>query len=118
MRIKEEIEILENALKGALLVPSECGFVSTQVIKICLDTLKTYESWENLTRYEIEKEVRAKAFDEYKELVLSQFCLYCNQEACEGGMIGTIQECQTISMLRDVLNDIQEELKGEKNEFT
>lgn len=65
MTIKEEIKILENALSGALLVPSECTFVNTEVIKICLDTLKTYESWENLIRYEIEKQIKAEAIDEF-----------------------------------------------------
>lgn len=65
MKIEEEIEILENALKGALLVPSECAFVNTQIIKICLDTLKCYESWENLIEYEIGQKVRADTIDEF-----------------------------------------------------
>lgn len=70
MTIEEEIEILENALSGALLVPSECAFVNTQVIKICLDTLKTYESWELLIEYEIKNKVRADAIDSCKTVAM------------------------------------------------
>lgn len=58
-KFDEEIAMLENALEGALLVPSECTFVSSEVIKSCLDTLKAYESWEELIRYEIEEKIRA-----------------------------------------------------------
>lgn len=42
-KIKSAIETLENALKGALLVPSECAFVGTDIISICLETLKDRE---------------------------------------------------------------------------
>ena len=73
MSIEEEIKILENALSGALLVPSECAFVSTEIIKICLDTLKTYESWENLIRYEIEKQIRADAIDEFVKKICEKY---------------------------------------------
>lgn len=67
MSIEEEIKILENALSGALLVPSECAFVSTEIIKICLETLKTYESWELLIRHEIEKQIRADAIEKFEK---------------------------------------------------
>lgn len=52
-----------------------------------------------------------QAIDEYKELVLSEFCEGCDQEACNGAMIGSTQECYTVCRLRDTLNDIQERLK-------
>lgn len=61
--------------------------------------------------YELVKEIRADAFDEYKEEVLSRFCEYCDQYACNGAMIGSRQECTTICMLRDVCTDIANELK-------
>ena len=54
---------------------------------------------------------RADAIDEYKEEVLSRFCEYCDQYACNGAMIGSRQECTTICMLRDVCTDIANELK-------
>ena len=57
---------------------------------------------------------RADAIDEYKEEVLSRFCEYCDQYACNGAMIGSRQECTTICMLRDVCTDIANELKEQK----
>lgn len=72
-KIEDEIALLENALKGALLVPSECTFVSSEIIKTCLDTLKTYESWEYLITHEIEQKVRAdertKTIEECKKAI-------------------------------------------------
>ena len=76
----------------------------------------------NMEEYEekqkqIYKQIRADAIDEYKEEVLSRFCEYCDQYACNGAMIGSRQECTTICMLRDVCTDIANELKaGVKNE--
>ena len=63
---------------------------------------------------EWEKQIRADAIDEYKEEVLSRFCEYCDQYACNGAMIGSRQECTTICMLRDVCTDIANELKEQK----
>ena len=60
------------------------------------------------------KQVKTEAFDEYKDRLLTEFCSYCNQDACEGGMVGTIQECDSIRLLRDVSEDLAEQLK-EKN---
>ena len=60
---------------------------------------------------EHDKQIRADAIDEYKEEVLSRFCEYCDQYACNGAMIGSRQECTTICMLRDVCTDIANELK-------
>ena len=57
---------------------------------------------------------RADAIDEYKEEVLSRFCECCDQYACDGAMIGSMQECTTICMLRDVCTDIANELKEQK----
>lgn len=57
---------------------------------------------------------RVKVLDEYKEEVLSRFCECCDQYACDGAMIGSIQECATICMLRDVCTDIANELKEQK----
>ena len=54
---------------------------------------------------------RADVIDEYKEEVLSRFCEYCDQYACNGAMIGSRQECTTICMLRDICTDIANELK-------
>ena len=60
---------------------------------------------------EVVKQIRADVIDEYKEEVLSRFCEYCDQYACNGAMIGSRQECTTICMLRDVCTDIANELK-------
>ena len=73
----------------------------------------------NIGEYEekqkqIYKQIRADAIDEYKEEVLSRFCEYCDQYACNGAMIGSRQECTTICMLRDVCTDIANELKEQK----
>ena len=70
----------------------------------------------NIGEYEekqkqIYKQIRAEVIDEYKEEVLSRFCEYCDQYACNGAMIGSRQECTTICMLRDVCTDIANELK-------
>ena len=73
MSIEEEIKILENALSGALLVPSECAFVSIEIIKICLETLRTYESWELLIRHEIEKQIRADTIEEIEDAIFNSF---------------------------------------------
>lgn len=83
MSIEEEIKILENALSGALLVPSECTFVSTEIIKICLDTLKTYESWENLIKYEIEQQIRADAINEVNESINDNGAFQMNPQITE-----------------------------------
>ena len=61
---------------------------------------------------ELKKQIRADVIEEYKEEVLSRFCEYCDQYACNGAMIGSRQECTTICMLRDVCTDIANELKA------
>lgn len=43
--------------------------------------------------------------------ILTSFCQHCNQAACEGGLVGSIQECSTIRMLRDTVDDIRRECK-------
>ena len=63
---------------------------------------------------EHDKQIRADVIDEYKEEVLSRFCEYCDQYACNGAMIGSRQECTTICMLRDVCTDIANELKEQQ----
>lgn len=60
-----------------------------------------------------DNQIIAAAIDEFKKRTLTNFCCYCNQQACDGGMVGSIQECETVRMLRDVLEDISDELKGE-----
>ena len=60
---------------------------------------------------DLHQQGRADVIDEYKEEVLSRFCEYCDQYACNGAMIGSRQECTTICMLRDVCTDIANELK-------
>ena len=76
----------------------------------CDDCNRVLEEW----LYDYEKQVRADAIDEYKEEVLSRFCECCDQYACDGAMIGSMQECTTICMLRDVCTDIANELKEQK----
>lgn len=62
---------------------------------------------------EIRADERTKTIDEYKNNVLNVFCTYCNQEACEGGCMGSIQECAEARLLRDVMEDMEEEMKRE-----
>lgn len=75
-------------------------------------------------RYEFETAgMFAKAFanvqtdsellDKVAEIFPKSFCTYCNQEACDGGMVGTIQECETIRMIKDVIDGIIEDMKAE-----
>lgn len=57
---------------------------------------------------------RADAIDEFAEALPNEFCNYCNQIACDGGRIGSIQECASVTMLVDVMKDLAEELKEQK----
>lgn len=61
---------------------------------------------------QLEKEIRSDERRKFADLLPQAFCQYCNQEACEGGMVGSVQECETIRMLKDVID----ELEGELNE--
>lgn len=36
--------------------------------------------------------------------ILQDFCAYCTGDGCDGGGVGSIQECEGIGMLRDILN--------------
>ena len=76
----------------------------------CDDCNRVLNKWLD----EYDKQIRADAIDEYKEEVLSRFCECCDQYACDGAMIGSMQECTTICMLRDVCTDIANELKEQK----
>lgn len=60
--------------------------------------------------------VRTDVIEKFKTRTLTNFCYYCNQQACDGGMVGSLQECETIRVLRDVLEDISDELKEKKDE--
>lgn len=59
---------------------------------------------------------RADAIEEFKKNLINEFCCYCDQESCEGGMVGSVQECETIRMLRDVADGIAGQMKGEQND--
>ena len=76
----------------------------------CDDCNRVLNKWLD----EYDKQIRADVIDEYKEEVLSRFCEYCDQYACNGAMIGSRQECTTICMLRDVCTDIANELEEQK----
>ena len=43
MKITEQIKELEKALQRSLMHENECAFVHTRTIKICLDSLQTWE---------------------------------------------------------------------------
>lgn len=103
--IEEEIKILENALSGALLLPSECAFVNTEIIKICLETLKTYESWELLIKHEITEQVRANAIDDYHKEML---------DIIEGNEEFTDWQKYEILQCNDL---VKENLKEQENEM-
>ena len=59
---------------------------------------------------------KADLLDKVAEIFPKSFCTYCNQDACEGGMVGTIQECETIRMIKDVIDGIIEDMKAEVEE--
>ena len=61
-------------------------------------------------------EIRNDAIDEFANQLPYEYCNYCNQIACDGGRIGSIQECASVTMLVDVLKDLAEQLKENKNE--
>lgn len=65
---------------------------------------------------EIRAEERKKTIDEFADRLPQAFCQYCSQESCEGGMVGSIQECETVRMLKDVIEELVDDMKGEKNE--
>lgn len=46
--------------------------------------------------------------------LLAEFCTVCDQEACEGGQIGSIQECETIGMMRDLAEQLKEQSNAEE----
>jgi len=72
---------------------------------------KTQKDRENAYNcgYEIGK---ADAIEAFKSAILSQFCARCDQEACEGGCAGSIQQCYVAANLAEVTNDIAGQLKG------
>lgn len=74
-------------------------------------TDKEYEHALDVLEKGIRADERSKTIDEYKNNVLNEFCTYCNQEACEGGCMGSIQECAEARLLRDVMEDIAKEMK-------
>lgn len=55
----------------------------------------------------------SELLDKVAEIFPKSFCTYCNQEVCEGGMVGTIQECETIRMIKDVINGVIKDIKAE-----
>lgn len=57
------------------------------------------------------KQGRADAIDEFVKALLTEYCNYCNQIACDGGRIGSIQECASVSMLVEVMKDLADQLK-------
>lgn len=74
----------------------------SEVCKRCAEKqLAEYES-------EVRAEIVEKAIKLYTSELPASFCTYCNQEGCEGGMVDSIRECETIRMLKDVLNDFGE----------
>lgn len=79
--------------------------------RMVLDLILEHEQME-----EHDKKVREDTIDEFKNAILSQFCACCDQEACEGGCAGSIQQCYVAANLAEVANDTAEELKEEKDD--
>lgn len=77
--------------------------------------IRAYDDYGNVVDLvEHDKQVRADAIEEFKSAILSQFCARCDQEPCEGGCVGSIQQCYTAAILVEVANDTAEELKEQK----
>lgn len=66
--------------------------------------------------FHVSRKEKIELLDKVADRIPKEFCTYCNQEACDGGMVGTIQECQTIRMMKDVLDEVIAELKAEIKE--
>lgn len=88
---------------GKLKEPSETDNLKDQEIQTDKELIRRDVE----IRLQGYKEGRASKLDSYNQDVLKRFCSCCNQEACEGGMVGTIQECTTVGQLRDVLKDVK-----------
>lgn len=97
-RTTEELEKANNLYKGFIKAMGD----------------KVEKMFDDYVKQEQLKEKNKCVIDEYKKEVLSRFCEYCDQYACNGSMIGSRQECTTICMLRDVCTDIANELKEQK----
>lgn len=48
---------------------------------------------------------RAKVIDHIEKYMITSICSSCDQEACEGGMVASIQECETIQFLKDAIHE-------------
>lgn len=57
---------------------------------------------------------REDVLDHIEKYMLTNICASCNQEACEGGMVASIQECETIRFLKGAIHDAIVELKETK----
>ena len=66
------------------------------------------DQWDAL--YKAEMKGREDAIEEMKKMILPMYCSCCNQIACDGGQVGSIQECASVSLLRDVVFDLADEL--------
>lgn len=72
---------------------------------------KTIEEFKDLGKLysEIRAEERQKVIDKFTDLLPKSFCQYCPY--CEGGTVESIQECETIRMLKDAIEEVVDELK-------
>lgn len=59
---------------------------------------------------------RAKVIDHIEKYMLTDICSSCDQEACESGMVASIQECETIRFLKGAIHDAIVELKERSHE--
>lgn len=59
----------------------------------------------------VKADERAKVIDHIEKYMITSICSSCDQEACEGGMAESIQECETIRFLKDAIHDAITEMK-------
>lgn len=60
---------------------------------------------------EYEQQIRADVICEIKKILPQSYCNNCNQISCDGGRVGSIQECASVRLLIDTLFELEDELK-------
>lgn len=63
---------------------------------------------------EVERMARADVIYEIKKLLPQAYCNNCDQTSCDGGRVGSIQECTSVRLLIDTLFELEDELKEKK----
>ena len=74
--------------------------------------LNALQGTETLERFK--QKIKVEVIYEIKKILPPIYCNNCNQIACDGGRVGSIQECASVRLLIDILGELEEQLKGQK----